>query len=230
MICVAISSNDINSAINKSSEAIEKGASLIEVRVDHFKNPVDSNFIKLVKNIDSKTILTVRKPSEGGKFPFDENERLEIIKKCINAKPYAIDLEFSIKEDKLIQLIQLSKRNQVKVILSYHDFKKTPEVNQMKKIILEAAEMKVDYVKIIGTALSLEDNLKLLNLPHFAKEKDIQIITFAMGHKGTISRTLSPIFGAAFTFAALDEPTAPGQIPIETMKKNLETFTSYFLK
>ena len=230
MICVAISSNDVESAIDKSSEAIEKGASLIEVRVDHFKNPAEADFVELVKNINSKLILTVRKPGEGGKYPFEKNQRLELIQKCINAKPYAIDLEFSIQRDELTQLIQFAKEKEVKVILSFHDFKKTPEVDRMKEIILKAVKKEADYVKIIGTASSVEDNLKMLSLPHFAEKNHIQIVTFAMGRKGSVSRILSPIFGAAFTFAALDEPTAPGQISIEEMKKNLETFTSYFLK
>ncbi|MFX1294826.1 MAG: type I 3-dehydroquinate dehydratase [Promethearchaeota archaeon] len=227
MICVAISSDDVDSAIKKSKEAIALGASLIEVRIDHFKNPTDVDFVELVKKIDSKVILTVRKSSEGGKYAFEENKRLELIQKCIYAKPYAIDLEFSIQEDELTALIQYTKKNHVKVILSFHDFDKIPEVYQMKELILKAVQKKVDYVKIIVTASCIEDNLKMLSLPQFAEKNDIQIIAFAMGRKGSISRILSPIFGAAFTFAALDKPTAPGQIKIEEMKKNLETFTSY---
>jgi 3-dehydroquinate dehydratase-1 len=95
---------------------------------------------------------------------------------------------------------------------------------------MDAVGLEVDYIKIIGKATSVEDNLKMLTLPQFAEKKGIQIVAFAMGRKGTISRILSPIFGAAFTFASLDEATAPGQIPLDEMKKNLETFTSYFMK
>ncbi|NVM54199.1 MAG: type I 3-dehydroquinate dehydratase [Candidatus Helarchaeota archaeon] len=227
MICIAISSKDVATAINKSSKAIQQEVSLIEVRVDHFENPFNADFLKLVKSIDSKLILTVRKPDEGGQFAFEENQRLELIHKCINAKPYAVDLEFSIDKDKLTRLINEAKKNKVKIILSFHDFQKTPEIAQMKEVILDAVQKKADYVKIIGTAKSIEDNLKMLSLPQFAKENNIQIIAFAMGRKGTISRILSPIFGAAFTFAALDKPTAPGQISIGEMKKKLESFTSY---
>ncbi len=230
MICVAVSAKNMDSAIKKSSEAIEKGASLVEIRIDHFENPNEADFEKLRNEIKSKLILTVRKPDEGGKCPFEENQRLELLQKCIYANPYAVDLEFSIKTTQLTNLIQLAKKNEVKVILSYHDFKKTPSVEYMKEKILDAVKKKGDYVKTIGTASSIEDNLKMLSLPQFARKNQIQIIAFAMGRKGIISRILSPIFGAAFTFAALDEPTAPGQISIEEMKRNLESFTSYFLK
>jgi len=230
MICAAISANDTESAIQKSQKAIKQGATFIEVRIDYFKNPFAANFPKLVKNIASKLIITIRKPDEGGKYAFDENERQELIKKAILAAPYGIDIEFSMDTADLTQLIQLAKENQVKIILSSHDFQKTPELSQMKNQILEAANKGVDFVKIIGTASSLEDNLKMLSLPQIAKKNKIQIIAFTMGSKGAISRILSPIFGAAFTFAALDEPTAPGQLSIIELKKTLETFSSYTKK
>ena len=230
MICVAISANDTKLAIEKSRKAIKLGATFIEVRIDPFKNPFAADFPELIKNIVAKLIVTIRKSDEGGKFAFDETERQELIKKAIIAAPYGIDLEFSIEIADLTQLIQLAKANQVKVILSSHDFQKTPELSQMKNLISEAAKKDADFVKVIGTASSLEDNLKMLSLPQIAKKNKIQIIAFAMGQKGAISRILSPVFGAAFTFAALDEPTAPGQISIIALKKTLETFSSYYKK
>ncbi len=226
MICVAISANNAESAIEKANDAINKGASLIEVRIDHFENPNDADVTSLVKNIPSKVVLTARKPGEGGKYPFIETDRIKLIQKCITANPHAIDLEFSIEAEVLTSLIKLTQQQDVRVILSFHDFKKTPEVKEMSEIILDAVSKKVEYVKIIGTANCVEDNLKMLALPQIAQMNDIKIVCFSMGRKGTLSRILSPIFGAAFTFASLDEPTAAGQIQIEEMKNYLETFTS----
>jgi len=230
MICAAISANDTQSAILKGKKAIQEGATYVEIRIDHFKDPFAADFPNLVKNIDSKIILTIRKPDEGGKYAFNEKGRHDLIKKGILAAPYCIDLEFSIGNPNLIPLIRLAKDNQVKVLLSSHDFQKTPELAQMKNLISEAAKKGADFVKIIGTATSIEDNLKMLSLLNIAKEKEIPIVAFAMGQKGTISRILSPLFGAAFTFAALDEPTAPGQLSITKMKSALETFSSYYKK
>jgi 3-dehydroquinate dehydratase len=46
-----------------------------------------------------------------------------------------------------------------------------------------------------------------------------------MGELGKTSRLLSPVFGAFFTFACLDETrkTAKGQLTIEEMKQAYET-------
>ena len=230
MICAAISANDTKSAILKGKKAIQEGATYLELRIDHFKDPFGADFPDLIKSINSKIILTIRKPDEGGKYAFNEKDRLNLIKKAILAAPYYIDLEFNIGNTDLIPLVRLAKENKVKVLLSFHDFQKTPDLAQMKNQISEAVKKGADVVKIISTATSIEDNLKMLSLPNIAKEKKIQIVTFAMGQKGTISRILSPIFGAAFTFAALDEPTAPGQISISQMKNALETFSSYYKK
>lgn len=227
MICVAISADDSQSATIKSESAIQAGANYIEIRIDHFKNPLSAKINELIKQINTKLILTVRKQDEGGQYQFDEHTRLKLLRDCITAKPYAIDLESSIEADQLLILIQLAKANQVKVILSFHDFQKTPELDFMKKFISDATKLSVDFVKIIGTAITLQDNLKMLSLPQIAKENNIQLIAFTMGQKGTISRILSPIFGAAFTFAALDKPTAPGQISIREMKQYLEQFKSF---
>ena len=194
MICVAISSKDTNSAIKKSQAAIQKGADLIEIRIDHFRDPFSADLVYLMKAIDSKLVLTVRKPAEGGQFAFEEDERLDLIQRCIDVKPYAVDLEFSISGDKLTQLIHQAQENHVKTILSFHDFKKTPAITLMKAKIVEAKKRGADFVKIIGTAQSVADNLTMLSLPQFAKENGIQIIAFALGQKGTVSRIPSPLF------------------------------------
>ena len=79
MICAAISANDTQSAILKGKKAIQEGATYVEIRIDHFKDPFAADFPNLVKNIDSKIILTIRKPDEGGKYAFNEKGRHDLI-------------------------------------------------------------------------------------------------------------------------------------------------------
>jgi 3-dehydroquinate dehydratase type I len=45
------------------------------------------------------------------------------------------------------------------------------------------------------------------------------LVCFCMGEKGKVSRLLSPMFGAYFTFASLEgDSTAPGQMSIAEMR------------
>ena len=46
--------------------------------------------------------------------------------------------------------------------------------------------------------------------------------TMSMGDLGTLSRLAGRVTGSCWTFASLDEASAPGQIPLSTLKKFLE--------
>jgi 3-dehydroquinate dehydratase-1 len=105
------------------------------------------------------------------------------------------------------------------VIVSFHDNSKTPEPKELKRIL--KAEMKAggDVSKIVTTAVDEIDNLSVLS---FLKDKPAgsRVVTFAMGRQGILSRILSPVFGAEFTFASLNEfsKTADGQLTIDNLR------------
>ena len=75
------------------------------------------------------------------------------------------------------------------------------------------------------TAKKVEDNLPILNFIS-ANSSKTKLVCFCMGEHGKISRLLSPIFGAYFTFASFDKnsETAAGQMSIEEMKSAYNTF------
>jgi 3-dehydroquinate dehydratase-1 len=69
----------------------------------------------------------------------------------------------------------------------------------------------------------VEDNLIMLNFVSEASKK-AKLVCVAMGELGKHSRLVSPVFGAFFTFASLDEKrkTAKGQLTIQEMKRAYE--------
>ena len=77
-----------------------------------------------------------------------------------------------------------------------------------------------DVVKIVPFARFWEDNLNILSLIPFAKERKQKIVAFCMGEKGKISRIFSPFLGAAWTYASLDKNklSAPGQLTVRELK------------
>ncbi len=108
-----------------------------------------------------------------------------------------------------------------RVILAYHDFKKTPP---LKELYLMAREMKqdgADIVKIATQARSPEDALRHIVLADMLREKGIPHILIAMGQKGILSRILTPTLGGTFMFAPLkaSQATAPGQPPVAELRK-----------
>ena len=83
--------------------------------------------------------------------------------------------------------------------------------------------MGAEVCKIVTTANQVEDNLTTLNFVSKASKK-AKIVSFAMGEFGKPSRLLSPVFGAFFTFASIDEKrkTAKGQLTIQEMRRAYE--------
>jgi 3-dehydroquinate dehydratase-1 len=109
-------------------------------------------------------------------------------------------------------------------VISFHDFKKTPSLLELNTILNEMIDSHADICKIITTAQSMKDNLITLNFVSEASKK-IKIVSFAMGDFGKHSRLVSPLFGAYFTFASLDEKrkTAKGQLTLQEMNLAYET-------
>ena len=73
--------------------------------------------------------------------------------------------------------------------------------------------------KIVTTAKKIEDNLAVLNFVSAMSSK-AKLVCFCMGEQGKVSRLLSPMFGAFFTFASLEQgsETAAGQMTIQEMR------------
>ncbi|NVM01087.1 MAG: type I 3-dehydroquinate dehydratase [Candidatus Helarchaeota archaeon] len=207
-------------AIKKIRAAIEKGADLIEIRLDYFKIISNEELTQLLKITEIPKIFTVRKKDEGGHLKSTEEERIRILKKCIEFKPEFVDIEYSTSN--INELIKLTKKLNVKTIISYHNFSNTPELNELQKILLKIEKINGNISKIITNANNIDDNLRILSLIKYAKNK---IVTFAMGEKGIFSRIFSPYFGGFFTFASIEELTAPGQINIENMHEILDSFS-----
>ncbi len=126
-----------------------------------------------------------------------------------------IDLASPLARDSINQV----KSQRAEVIVSFHDFAKTPPVSELNRVLDSEMNANGDVCKIVTTARQPRDNLTLLNFVE-AKAAATRLVSFAMGPQGVPSRILSPLFGAEFTFAALtrEERTADGQLSIDNIR------------
>lgn len=207
--------HSVEHALKLVEEAEKQRADLIEVRLD-----LISEREKLGDIADSTRIplIATNRPTWcGGKFAGSEEERKNsLLDACRSGFEY---VDFEIDASWLNEALGSLRGIGVKTILSFHDFEKTPEAAELRKILESELSKGADLCKIVTTARSLHDNLTLLNflLEESGKAK---IVCFAMGAQGKPSRLLSPIFGGYFTIAALDRgaETAPGQMTLQEMK------------
>jgi len=190
-------------------------ADLIELRVDYLRN---AELGLLFQNRKKPFIVTHRRKEEGGRYRGDERKRLGVLQEAIDLRADYIDVELATERSLLQGLI--SNKRSTRIILSSHDFRKTPPQKELQKLLDQMVGLEADVVKIVSFARSWEDNLNILSLLPFAKERKQKIVAFCMGEKGKISRIFSPFLGAAWTYASLNQSktSAPGQLTAQALK------------
>lgn len=96
-------------------------------------------------------------------------------------------------------------------IKSYHDFSGTPAFEDLREIVEKCIRIGADIVKIVTTAVTVEDADRVLSL--YDVFDPAGLIAFSMGEAGRSSRMECLAKGAPYTYAALAEgdAAAPGQ-------------------
>ncbi len=221
-VCAAVKGSSIDDFLTIIKKI--KEADLVEVRADSLKDPSPKKVKKLLESIrhvtDLPLILTNRVLDEGGAFSGSEDERLLILEENMVLAD-AIDIELSTEKKRRDKLVEKAKEKQIPVIISAHDFEKTPDEVTMLKTIATEFRAGANVAKIAVMAHSNDDILKVLNVTHEASELG-NICTIAMGEAGKLTRVVAPLLGSCITYATVGEPTAPGQLSVQAVNRLLE--------
>ncbi|MEM1606835.1 MAG: type I 3-dehydroquinate dehydratase [Candidatus Bathyarchaeia archaeon] len=220
-VCVPVPAEKFSDIFTMISQAERHGADIIEVRLDYLGSSIMDYIDRLGEIVEfSKTplIATNRLVEQGGRSPLDEERRLETLVSAARAGFKYVDVELSTRG--LNRVIDAIKAYGAKVIVSYHNFRCTPQLQEMEEIVNSQIEAGADVCKVVTMANSITDSVNCLIFTYEMSRKT-NIVCFAMGEKGLLSRVLSPLFGAQFTYASLEKSleTAPGQITVEEIKE-----------
>jgi 3-dehydroquinate dehydratase/shikimate dehydrogenase len=164
-------------------------------------------------------IVTCRDKKEGGFAEVAPSRRLAILREAILAGVDFVDIEYNnfMHPDTCSVLKAALEQSDTKLILSCHNFDRPfDDIELLYESILTACPDAIP--KIVYKAQHINDCFAAFDL---LKNSDQPLIALCMGPAGQISRILAKKFGAFLTFASLDEDnaTAPGQVPVEQMKK-----------
>ncbi|MEM4390100.1 MAG: type I 3-dehydroquinate dehydratase [Candidatus Micrarchaeia archaeon] len=199
-----------------------KKTDLAEVRLDFLPKPE-----KAIADIQKapaglEVVATLRPVWEGGKFRRSEKERLGILTKVAEAVDY-VDIE--LKAD-TARIRDATRASGAKLIISWHDFKKTPPLGELEQMLARERKAGADVCKIVTTATAFSDNTTLLGFVN-SKAREFPLVAFCMGELGIASRILSPLFGAAFTYACLayGREAAAGQVSIDDLREIYRVIT-----
>ncbi|WP_019377645.1 type I 3-dehydroquinate dehydratase [Virgibacillus halodenitrificans] len=204
---------------------------IVEWRVDKYEGveQIDAviSLLETLKKvlIDIPILFTFRTIKEGGDCKINHSfywTLLEAIAKTGQIELIDVEL-FYDKKDKIKEFIEKAQRHNTKVVISNHDFTKTPSNEELSFRLYQMEKLGADILKIAVMPQSSRDVLNLMHITLSARENGVQqpMITMAMGQLGMISRFSGELFGSAATFAAGKQASAPGQVDIHSLRKGL---------
>ena len=212
--CVSIAEKTPYKIKQKLKIALKK-SDYAEIRFDFLKIEQIPEALEIIKKDLNKIVCTLRPKTEGGNFPGNEKERIAILKLIAEYNPFLLDVEFNALQ-RNSSLVKYLKSTKTKLLVSWHDFKKTPSTSELKKKMNQMSKFSSN-VKIVSTAKSTDDANRMLEL--YNKKGKNNLISFAMGDLGRISRILCLYLGSPYTYVSLGKAVAPGQFSVDEVKK-----------
>lgn len=230
-ICAPITAADIDTIRQEAGSFRGKPIDLIEWRMDCFHDVKETAKVLNALNTIRKELpelpllCTFRTTREGGNTGFSDEEYMALNKAVLQSGlTDLIDIELYIGSDPVRELVQAAHKENVKVILSNHDFHATPPKEEIITRLKNMQAAGTDIAKIAVMPACRKDVLTLLNATREMYENyaKIPLITMSMSAMGLSSRLLGEEFGSAVTFGSAGQASAPGQIEVEELSKVLE--------
>lgn len=214
MICIPVATSTQAEAL----QIIKRSAGLadvLELRMDLLVDGNVRELIGLVRAAGNAQILVTNRPRpdlpEQG-----EERRIDVLMEAVSLQTDFVDLELTTASAWLKKIhTSIGKHgNRTRLIVSHHDFNKTPSRKILLGLFRDCVHAGAQVVKIVTWARHAEDNLKMLDLIPYARRRNVPIIALCMGEQGRMSRVMAPLLGSLFTFAALERgiESAPGQL------------------
>lgn len=230
LICIPVTGTTSQAILEEVKEIIELKPDLIEWRVDFFENVMETqNVLKMIEDIRTLTdlplLFTIRSAHEGGEeIQLSESEKIELmVTVCQEADIQYIDYETKNDAVDIEKLSKAAKGKAIKLILSYHNFKQTPDDTFLHETANEAVAKGADIVKFALMPQTKADVYQVLTFTQNLKERlDIPIITMSMGELGALTRVIGWAYGSMLSFAVGVASSAPGQVSAVKLKQVIQ--------
>ncbi|VVB94070.1 3-dehydroquinate dehydratase [uncultured archaeon] len=197
--------------VDSATRAKKLGADILELRIDLLEEDA-GRILKDVRKTGLPIIITNRAKQEGGAWKGTEDDRIRTLLSLMPVAD-AIDIELSAKMRDAV--VKKAKSTGKTVIISTHDFQKTPDFDNMIGTIKESFDAGADIAKLAVMPGSLDDVLRLLDVTLHAGGA---VCTIAMGETGRHSRVIAPVYGSVMTYGYVETATAPGQLRVDELK------------
>lgn len=233
-ICVPVLGKTEQEILDMASYVKTLGVDLIEWRADWYEFVLDFDKVgKVLEKFreivgDTPILFTFRTAKEGGNKQISNEEYIALNQYvCDTMFADMIDVEMFSGEDVIRQIITYAHEKNVVVVGSNHDFHGTPSKKEIITRLQLMQHFRADIIKIAVMPKDREDVIALLLATEemVNKHAKVPVVSMSMSKLGVLSRVSGELFGSAITFASAGTASAPGQIPVETMKDMLSALT-----
>jgi 3-dehydroquinate dehydratase-1 len=194
---------------------------IVEVRLDKLGGNAPEWLTK-AKAIEARgfpVLCTVRLAAEGGEWRRPDEERIGLYAMALEHLA-AIDVEFQSRL--LPKISKMAKAAGKPIIVSAHDFVKTPPLRSLQNLVLEAAR----YASVVKVTTMITRPADVATLRELLKQDcGVPLCVMGMGPAGTETRTLFPTLGSCLTYGFLDAAAAPGQVAAAELVEKLSVLS-----
>lgn len=206
-------------------------ADLAEFRIDLLSFASDTKQVialghELKKILGNKPMIaTIRTKNEGGQLEISDADYGKTYQAYLkNLFMDWLDVEMFRDQKVVSEIVQKAHQKKVLVVMSNHDFQKTPSQDEIEKRLLKQDQMGADILKIAVMPKSKQDVFTLMNATLKVSQQTTKpLLTMSMGQLGTISRVATANMGGSYSFGMIGQASAPGQIDVTKLKQILQT-------
>lgn len=206
-------------------------ADLAEFRIDLLSFASDTKQVialghELKKILGNKPMIaTIRTKNEGGQLEISDADYGKTYEAYLK-NPFMdwLDVEMFRDQKVVSEIVQKAHQKKVLIVMSNHDFQKTPSQDEIEKRLLKQDQMGADILKIAVMPKSKQDVFTLMNATLKVSQQTTKpLLTMSMGQLGTISRVATANMGGSYSFGMIGQASAPGQIDVTKLKQILQT-------
>ncbi|WP_082763968.1 type I 3-dehydroquinate dehydratase [Frondihabitans sp. PAMC 28766] len=221
-ICVPLVASTVDD-LRQTVAGLPEGAfDLVELRIDHFVDVDDLDAVRIAiyavregvgENVP--ILFTFRSRPEGGSRDIEPRHYRDLLASAVaTGQVDAIDVEMFTELGMLEQIVNGAHEHDVSVVMSSHDFEKTPDHDQLIARLALQQDLGADVLKLAVMPQSPADVLTLLTVTEeFVREQAHRpVITMSMAALGVVTRLAGETFGSCLTFGSSGAASAPGQV------------------
>lgn len=230
-ICVPVIAHTYRELERSLEETARSSFDLVEFRADFYFEEEAPALSRIREAVGGKPILyTLRTMEEGGEIEISDSQYQDRILRAAQTADL-VDIQLGrlhVQTDNRqlhSHLPALVHEKGAKVILSWHDFDRTPKKTEIVQKLCAMQREGCDIAKIAVMPVTRQDVFELMeaSVEMLEQKAGCPFITMSMGNLGKVTRAACAFTGSCISFGTAGQMSAPGQIPSDLLRVMLQS-------